>query len=300
MNDGKSGGWQPWQQTFLERHRLAPSYLATAQKWFDPLTDALVAHHHGAARALLVAINGCQGSGKTTLTDYLACALAARHGLNAISLSLDDCYLGRLERARLAAEVHPLLATRGVPGTHDMSLLQHTLDALLSFAGPVSLPGFDKALDDRCASASCRRVETAPDLVLLEGWCLGARPGPVGEPVNELERREDPDGRWRRFVNEALARDFLPLYRRVDRWIMLRAPSFDCVYRWRLEQERKLAAVRGAGASGIMDERALARFIMHYQRLTEGCLQDLPGRVDHLLVLDEDRQVIRSRTGPTA
>ncbi len=298
MDEGKSGGWRPWQQAFLERHRLAPSYLATAQKWFDPLVDALVAHHRGAARALLVGVNGCQGSGKTTLTDYLVCALAARHGLNAISLSLDDCYLGRAERARLAAEVHPLLVTRGVPGTHDMPLLQHTLDALLNFAGPVSLPAFDKAHDDRCPPGSWRQVEAAPDLVLLEGWCLGARPSAVGEPVNELERLEDPDGRWRRFVNEALARDFLPLYGRVHRWIMLRAPSFDCVYRWRLEQERKLAAARGAGASGIMDERALARFIMHYQRLTEDCLQDLPGRVDHLLALDEHRQVIGSQAGP--
>ena len=89
-----------------------------------------------------------------------------------------------------------------------------------------------------------------------------------------------------------LAREFEPLYQRVDQWVMLRAPSFDCVYRWRMEQEQKLAASAPAGASDrIMNEAQLSRFIQYYQRLTDHCLERLPAQVHHLYALDERRQV---------
>lgn len=288
-----------WQGEFREQHQLPHAYLEHAQFWFDPVAGALSVHQNSAQRSVLVAINGCQGSGKTTLCDYLCAVLRASHGLEAVSLSLDDFYLTREQRRQLAADVHPLLATRGVPGTHDLPLLQRTLDALLASGGPVRVPRFDKARDDRRPEADWDVVAGPIDLVLLEGWCMGARPQPVADldpPRNELERREDADGRWRNYVNEALRQDFLPLYQRVDLWLMLQAPSFDCVYRWRLEQERKLARKAaagegGGGAVGVMDEAQLARFIQHYQRLTEHCLAVLPPLVDYLFILDEERRI---------
>ena len=115
----------------------------------------------------------------------------------------------------------------------------------------------------------------------------------LDRPVNALEREEDPEGHWRNYLNAVLAREFQPLYRRVDQWVMLRAPSFSCVYRWRMEQERKLAASAAAGASDrIMDAAQLSRFIQYYQRLTDHCLQRLPEQVHHLYTLDEQRQVM--------
>jgi len=190
-----------------------------------------------------------------------------------------------------------LLATRGVPGTHDMTLLNHTLDALLDPAatGPVAIPRFDKAVDDRRPDAQLHQVSGGVDLVLLEGWCMGAVAQAaelLEQPVNALERDEDPDGHWRSYVNTVLAREFEPLYRRVDQWVMLRAPSFGCVYRWRMEQEQKLAASAAAGAADrIMDAAQVSRFIQYYQRLTDHCLEQLPERIHHLYALNERRQV---------
>jgi pantothenate kinase-related protein Tda10 len=81
-----------------------------------PLVAAAAAH----ARPLVVGLTGPQGSGKSTLAARLPDLLAAA-GLNAGVLALDDLYLTKAERQRLAADVHPLFATRGVPGTHDVA-----------------------------------------------------------------------------------------------------------------------------------------------------------------------------------
>jgi D-glycerate 3-kinase len=239
----------------------------------------------------LVAVNGSQGSGKSTLCDYLCQYLAAEHRLSCLALSLDDFYLTAPQRRQLAIDVHPLFATRGVPGTHDMGLLSRTLDTLL--AGEATrVPRFDKAVDDRVPEAEWEQVAAGLHIVLLEGWCLGATPQPIDQlatPVNRLEALEDADGRWRNHVNAVLSEKFSPLYQRVDEWLMLQAPSFDCVYRWRLEQEQKLA--RRRQGEGVMDEDRIARFIQHYQRLTEHCLKSLPPKVNHLFRLDEERTV---------
>jgi D-glycerate 3-kinase len=173
------------------------------------------------------------------------------------------------------------------------------LDKLLDVNrhGSVDIPRFDKATDDRFSQPE--RVSGPVDIVLLEGWCLGARPQAVEdlvEPINALEKVDDPDGIWRNFVNGVLALDFLPLYQRVDRWVMLQAPSFDCVFQWRLEQEQKLARIRDArGGKRIMDDAQLARFIQFYERLTKSCLSELPRRVNHLYVLDETRRIRASQ-----
>jgi len=292
-----------WRDALLERHRLDAVYLDTARTWFDPLARTLAAYQRDANRPVLVGLNGCQGSGKTTLCDYLCCALTREYALPTVALSLDDFYLTRAERQVLASSVHPLLATRGVPGTHDMDLLHQTLVSLLhpSARGPVAIPRFDKAADDRKPRADWEHVGLPLRIVLLEGWCLGARPEPaaaLAAPINPLERDEDPEGRWRGYVNEVLEHRFQPLYTLVDQWIMLRAPSFDCVFDWRREQERKLAAtVAPQQATGLMGDVALRRFIQHYERLTRQCLGELPARVDHLFRLDRERRITGYRHG---
>jgi len=297
-----------WEKAFLEQHQLPFAYLQDARCWFAPLAKALALHHRGAQRpeppvvqrATLAGINGSQGSGKTTLCAYLCALLQAEHGLRAIALSLDDFYLTRAARRELATSVHPLLATRGVPGTHDMALLNDTLDALLTPCGgaAVSVPRFDKARDDRRPPADWDRIEGGLDMVLLEGWCLGARPQTTAQllrPVNALESNEDPDAFWREYVNNSLRREFLPLYKRIDRWVMLQAPSFDCVYRWRLEQEQKLASATRGDKQRVMSDRQIARFIQHYQRLTEHGLATVPATVDYLYTLDDRRRIVASR-----
>lgn len=241
---------------------------------------------------LVVGISGAQGSGKSTLAAGLAADLAGQ-GIAAAVLSLDDLYLTRDERARLASRVHPLLATRGVPGTHDLALAFAAIAALERGEG-ASLPRFDKASDDRRPPGEWDHALAGTQVLLLEGWCLGAAPqdaAMLAEPVNALERDEDPDLRWRSYVNRALEREYRTLFARLDYTVLLAAPGFDTVFAWRRQQEHELAARTGGTGAGLMDDAALARFIAHYERLTRHILAEFPDRADLVARLDENRAV---------
>jgi D-glycerate 3-kinase len=283
-----------WRQRFLAEQRLPGTYLHTAERFFDPLATWL-ATRSGRGTPCFVAVNGSQGSGKSTLCAYLREALIAEHRRSCIDLSLDDFYLTRAEREALAADVHPLLRTRGVPGTHDMPLLQDTLQRLARSGGPVAVPRFSKAEDDRLPEAQWTRIEAPVDVVLVEGWCLGVRSvdeKALHTPINSLEREEDRDGRWRRFINDSLRAAYEPVYARFDPWIMLAAPGFDTVLRWRQEQEHKLRQSVAGKGSALMSDADLERFVAHFERCTRRCLADLPARCDVVLSLDSERQII--------
>ena len=281
-----------WRE-FLTDHRLPDSYRTLAERWYMPLLDRITALRQSTGQTVLLGINGAQGSGKSTLGALLVRALSQLAGMKAVSLSLDDFYLTKAERQHLGSKTHPLLCTRGVPGTHDVSLMSTTLAQLRHHHGEVALPAFDKAIDDRTDPAQWHRVGAPVDVIIWEGWCLGVPPQPddaLQTSVNALEAADDTDGRWRQFVNTALL-DYQSVFEQVDLWVMLAAPSFQCVYRWRCEQEEKLKAARGADAPGIMSPDDIARFIQFYQRLTEWGLHALPERVDVLYRLDEDRAI---------
>lgn len=290
---------QAYQQ-FLDRNQLPASYLAVAERWFNPLISELANEASTRQQALVIGINGSQGSGKSTLADYICNQFDAQYQQSAISLSLDDFYLRKSERAELAESVHPLFATRGVPGTHDMQLATEVLNRLRRVdAGEVEVPRFDKAHDDRFPKAEWDRVNTPLALIVLEGWCIGVpaqSDQQLIEPLNALERLEDGDGRWRRAVNQAVATDYLNAFSCLDALIILQAPSFESVYQWRLEQEKKLAAklqlTLGAEKSELMDEQQLERFLQFYQRLTEHGLTTIPAIADHVFQLDAQREII--------
>lgn len=262
----------------------------------DGFSDTFVAEALAAARARPVrtpvfAISGLQGSGKSTLAAQIA-ARAEAEGMRVAVLSLDDLYLTRAQRQRLAVEIHPLLATRGPPGTHDVALGCRVLDALKAGEN-VALPRFDKLADDRVEDAAWIRVQGCVDLVLFEGWCVGAtaEAAPaLAEPINTLERDEDADGRWRHYCNEALRRDYPALWSRLDALWFLQPPGFDIVRTWRWQQEQALAA-RDPARRG-MDRAQLDRFIQHYERTSRHLLVTLPATADRVIPLDEDRRPV--------
>lgn len=238
------------------------------------------------AQPLVLGLCGAQGSGKSTL----AAAIARRVPGTAV-LSLDDLYHTRAERRRLADAVHPLFATRGVPGTHDVDLGLAVLDALAAGA-PVRLPRFDKGRDDRLPVSAWPQVD-AVGLVILEGWCVGARPLPeaaLAAPINALERDEDGEARWRSAWNAALGGAYQRLFARLDRLVLLAPPGWDAVLRWRIEQEHALRA-SGALGPGVMDDAGVARFISHYERLTRDILAEMPARADLTIALDLRRSI---------
>ena len=243
------------------------------------------------AQPLVVGICGAQGSGKSTLANGLLRGLNDA-GFAAAALSIDDLYLTLAERERLAREVHPLLRTRGVPGTHDVDLGLSVL-ADIDARRPTLLPRFDKSRDDRAPRERWEKIEQPLDVLLFEGWCVGARPQSpqaLVDPINALERDEDRDGRWRAYVNAALAGPYRPLFDRIDCLTLLAAPGFEIVRAWRIQQENDLRQ-SAPGAPGIMTDDQIARFIQHYERLTRHILVEMPGRADITIALDEARRV---------
>lgn len=242
-------------------------------------------------RPLLVGLCGAQGSGKSTLATALKARLDSE--IRTSILSLDDLYLTGRERENLAARIHPLFRTRGVPGTHDIALGLGVI-AGLEQGKATSLPRFDKARDDRLPPQCWDKSAPGTDVLILEGWCVGARPQSAGDllaPVNGLEAREDRDGLWRTHANTVLAGDYQELFGRVDLLVFLAAPDFGVVKGWRTEQEHRLISEVGRGASNVMSDSELARFVQHYERLTKHMLVEMRGRADVVVELEADRSI---------
>jgi D-glycerate 3-kinase len=158
------------------------------------------------------------------------------------------------------------------------------LDAL-GHPGPVNLPRFDKGRDDVGEPVN---VEGPFDLVLLEGWCVGAPPATGNEsssPVNALEASEDERMRWRTAIDGALADGYAGVWARMDALVFLAVPDLEAVRRWRLQQEsERPPALR-------LDRRAVDRFVAHFERITLRMLERMPDRSDWTVRLNRDHGV---------
>ena len=250
------------------------------------VAEAIGARQRASGAPLLAGICGPQGSGKSTMASFVATLLASE-GVPTAVLSLDDLYLDPEDRP---TDIHPLFATRGVPGTHDVALGLGVIDQLFKGGGPV--PRFDKARDRRKPRGEWDIFSGPARVVLFEGWCVGAEPqdeAALAAPVNRLEAEEDMDGIWRRHANANLAGPYRALFARLGFFVYLRAPSFDCVLRWRRLQERRLRA--RAGPEAGMDDAALGRFVSHFERLTRQMAATLPDRANILVDLDEGQGI---------
>ena len=247
--------------------------------------DTLIRRHERPGHIPLIAIAGAQGSGKSTL------AIEAARSLSCATLSLDDVYMTRAERADLAERVHPLFAVRGPPGTHDLDLLDEVLGRLRS-ATPddrTPLPTFDKLADERAPPANWPVFAGLPRAVLLEGWCLGATPQiaeALATAVNDLERDEDPDRVWRTGINDGLGEAYARLFATFDATLFLKTPDFGRVLDWRVEQEAGLTGAPVPEARRI----ELARFIQHFERITRHMAEG-GVKADIIAELDADRGV---------
>jgi len=262
---------------------------------YIPLAACLAKQADDYRATRIIGINGAQGSGKSTLCKLLQIVLEKGFAKRVTTFSIDDIYLTHAERETLAEKIHPLLKTRGVPGTHDVGLGLQLLTNLrgIEAGESINIPVFDKSIDDRSAEEDFRQVTGPIDLVLFEGWCVGAKPqrgSALALPVNSLEHLEDPEQVWRRYVNDQLENDYKRLFREIDFLIMLKIPGISSVMEWRSKQERKLAKA-SPGGHKIMDTAALQRFIMHYERLTRAMLTEMPGRADLVFKLNRNQQI---------
>lgn len=256
------------------------------QNW--PLIHARLPHDH----TPVLGVAGAQGSGKSWLAETLAVQL----GPSAVVLSLDDFYLPKCDRTALAQRIHPNLATRGVPGTHDIALFRRTIDALM--VGPCRWPKFDKISDDRMPSAHDNHVDSMPTLIIVEGWCIGApRQSRVdlAAPMNAYERKSDPESVWRSYVNAQLAGPYAAMFAAIDLCLFLKAPAFSCVMQWRIEQEYTTYASRGLTPPPTMPQ-SIEAFIQPFERITRHMLK--ARFADIVIDLDAGRQVRKTMVGP--
>lgn len=276
---------------FAKQRQLPESFFTLAKHVYLPIANQLAVVKQ--QRPFFVGINGCQGSGKSTMADFIAYYLSHQSRANVLVMSLDDFYFSGAERQQLATQIHPLLATRGVPGTHHIDKLSDVLIKLANRQVGFAIPRFNKATDEPELPENWQYVEKSPDIVLLEGWCWGTQPQTLAQlttPVNALEQQYDQDGRWRHYVNDQLKQFYLPLYVTMQRWIYLQAPSFDCVYQWRLQQEHQLKQNTKIH-NKIMSDEQIAHFISYFQRLTEHSFTCMPNKANDLIKLTPERNI---------
>lgn len=284
-----------WLVAFLNAERLPAGYADDVRRFYIPLAEQLASLHAARKAPLIIGINGAQGTGKSTLAKVLKTVLEHSGHLKTTILSLDDLYFSQAVRNDLALTVHPLLKTRGVPGTHDaiggLKLLRQ-----LRSGRATTLPRFDKSIDTPTPPEAWETILEPVDVVLFEGWCIHAIAQPEQDleaPINRLEQECDGEGQWRRYVNDQLKTAYAALFSELDFLVHLKAPDFASVVEWRRLQEKKLAEVSGAGAPGVMDDTALERFMMHYERLTRWMLEEMCGRADRTIRLRRDHTVER-------
>ena len=288
--------YQQLIEDFIRQERLPSSYLLDATQCFVPLVHDIEAELQSSRQGpLLIGINGAQGTGKSTLAKLLS-SLLGKNGHRVANLSIDDFYYSKAKRQELANTIHPLLRSRGVPGTHDIELALRVL-LQLAEAGPeqqVTLPRFDKSVDDCRPVEACEQLRGPVEVIILEGWFVGAKPqakDELGPAINELEDNEDSDARWRTYVNNQLAGNYQSMFEQFHMLLMLQAPGFEQVLEWRRMQEEKLRAIAAKDASGLMDRQAIERFIQHFERLTRHCLLTLPDSADRVFRLDTEHRI---------
>lgn len=288
----KFSSWLSWMQ-------LPPELKSTLQLVYIPVVNLL--RHENLLHVdhiPVIGISGAQGSGKSTFTILLAKLLEEAYGYRVVSFSIDDFYHTHAEREKLAEEIHPLLVTRGVPGTHDVQLGMQILEQLQKTDrhSETFIPVFDKSIDDRKPQKEWTLFRGRPDVVLFEGWCVGAIPQETEElevPLNDLEKEKDKNGIFRKFVNDKLSTTYKTWFSYIDFLIMLCVPSFDQVYEWRLLQEKKmtekiLSVSNDTRHLKIMSEDGIRFFISHYERITKHMLEEMPSRANLVFRIGED------------
>ena len=247
-------------------------------------------------KPFIVGLGGGQGAGKTTITSIISIVLKKYFKLNVFKISIDDFYKTRKERFLLSKKLHPLLMTRGVPGTHDINfILDFFKKAKSNKFKSLKLPKFNKAIDDRCKKKLWYSIKKRPDVIILEGWCVGARAEKnktLKKAINSLERVDDLKLVWRKFVNQQLKLKYKKLYNQLNCLLYLKVNNFGLLQRWRLKQERKLwLKNRKLSNNKVMSKKEVIKFMGTYQRVTQNMLKGVPKYASIIFNLNSNQQI---------
>ena len=247
-------------------------------------------------KPFLVGLAGGQGTGKTTISSILKIILEKYFKLKVFKISIDDFYKTRKERVALSKKVHPMLMTRGVPGTHDVEMMLNFFKKVKSKNfKKIELPNFNKAIDDRSPKKNWYKIKQRPDIIIFEGWCVGAKAElskNLKKPINYMERSNDKKLVWRNYVNQQLKTNYRKLYSQLNCMIYLKAKNFNLLQKWRLKQEHKLKLkTKRSFGQKIMNKNDVLTFMQTYQRITENMFKKMPKYVSIILNLNSNHQI---------
>jgi D-glycerate 3-kinase len=243
-----------------------------------------------------VGLAGGQGTGKTTISSIIKIILEKYFKLNVFKISIDDFYKTRKERIALSKKVHPMLLTRGVPGTHDINMMLDFFKKSKSKKfKEMKLPNFNKAIDDRFPKNKWNKINKRPDVIIFEGWCVGARAEPsknLKKSINSMEKANDQKLIWRKYVNQQLKTKYKKLYSQLNCMIYLKAKNFSLLQKWRLKQEHKLwLKTKKKGGHKIMSKGDVINFMQTYQRITQNMFKNMPKYASIILNLNSNHQI---------
>ncbi len=279
--------------SFLKKREVVGKPIADKigklNKFYLPLSEWIYSNYKKDKKIKIIGLSGGQGAGKSTITQILKFILKRKYGLELCVFSIDDFYKTRAERIKMSKSVHPLFLTRGVPGTHDISLINKIFKKLKKKPfKPVIIPKFDKSIDDRIKKSKWIKIIKQPNVIIFEGWCVGAKHQKISflkKPMNLIERKYDIDLKWRKKVNNQLKKNYKNLFNKIDKLVYLKAPSFKHIFKWRLHQEKKLKLT--SKNKKIMSKTEIREFIMFYERITKQMMKDFSKISDLTVFLDE-------------
>ena len=273
---------------FKNKDKMIRSFLIPVSQWISKKIDK--------KKPLLIGLAGGQGTGKTTISSILSIILKKYFKLNVFIISIDDFYKTRKERKILSKKKHSLLMTRGVPGTHDIDLMLKFFKKIKSNKfRSLEVPKFNKAMDDRYKKRLWYKLKFKPDVVIFEGWCVGAKPQTAKQlkkPINSLEKVYDQGLKWRTHVNNQLKTKYKTLFNQLDGLLYLKAKNFNLLRNWRLKQERKLwIQTKDKKNLKIMTNGDVINFMQTYQRITQQMFKDSIKSSSIIMNLNNNHQI---------
>ena len=273
---------------FKNKNKMLKAYLIPLCFWINKKADK--------KRPYFVGLAGGQGTGKTTISSLIMIILVKYFKLKVFRISIDDFYKTRKERISLSKRVHPMLMTRGVPGTHDINMMLNFFKKAKSKNfKKMKLPNFNKAVDDRFIKKLWYRVDQKPDVIIFEGWCVGAKAELVKtlkKPINSMEKVNDKKLIWRKYVNNQLKNSYKKLYSQLNCLIYLKAKNFSLLQKWRMKQENKLwLKTKKKSNHKIMSKGDVINFMQTYQRITQNMFKFAPKYSTIILNLNSNHQI---------
>jgi len=276
------------KEKFKNKEKMIKSFLIPISFW--------IANKVEKKKPFILGLSGGQGSGKTTISSIISIILSKYFKLNVFKISIDDFYKTRKKRLELSKKVHPLLMVRGVPGTHDINIMLDFFKRIKEKKfKSIKLPRFNKATDDRYNKKLWYSVKRRPDVIIFEGWCVGAKAEQnytLKTPINSLEKLKDQKIIWRRFVNKQLKSKYKKLYDQLNCLLFIKAKNFSLLRQWRIKQEKKLSLKsKRSNKLKIMSDKEIINFMQTYQRITQNMFKSVPKYASIILNLNSNQQI---------